>query len=59
MANQEAQFHARAVERNTRMIGRLVLELEKLIAVLERQRLVSPEELLPLKLELADAVKGD
>jgi hypothetical protein len=53
------QIDARVVERNTRIIGRLVSELEKLIAVLERQRVLAPDDLLPLKRELAEIRKVD
>jgi hypothetical protein len=56
---QDQHFDPKVVDRNTKIIGRLVSELERLIAVLERQRVLAPEDLLPLKRELVEIRKVD
>jgi hypothetical protein len=59
MATTEQHVDPAIIERNTRRISRLITEAEKLIAVLEQQRLVSPTDLLPLKAELAAAKRRE
>jgi hypothetical protein len=47
------------VERNTKRINQLILEVEKLVDLLERQRLVEPSLLHNLKYELHAIQRGE
>jgi hypothetical protein len=48
------QIDEKVVERNSRRIVKLIHEVEKLVDLLERQRLVDPMILVQLKKELHD-----
>jgi len=47
------------VEKNTERIGRLIHEVEKLVEILEEQRLVEPSALIPLKNELRAILRSE
>jgi hypothetical protein len=60
MSNQETpQADHEIVVRNTKKIARLIHEVEKLVGLLEVQRLVEPATLFQLKKELRDIQKGE
>jgi len=46
------------VERNTRRINQLIVEVEKLVDLLESQRLVEPSMLMKVKHELHEIHKS-
>lgn len=59
MTNQESPQHTLdRVERNTNRIDRLVHEVEKLVELLEAQRLVDPTALVALTRELHEIQSG-
>jgi hypothetical protein len=52
------QLDPNVVARNTRKIDRLIHEVEKLVELLEVQRLVEPAVLVRVKKELHEISKG-
>ena len=60
MATEEKETPVqKAVERNTKRIDRLVYDVEQLVNLLEKQRLVEPSVLAPVRRELQAIERGE